>query len=110
MAFEESNMPVQTCAPTSYRIEVSGWDSDQNFFVEKTALEWSELRKVVLLRRCMDKGATIFVRLLSDFALDDSYPLAYEILQVNYQHETRIYHIVLAQLHPLAQVEADAAR
>jgi hypothetical protein len=26
----------------SYRLEVSGWDAKENFFVEKTSLDWRE--------------------------------------------------------------------
>ena len=27
---------------TSYSVEVSGWDNNEDFFVEKTELHWSE--------------------------------------------------------------------
>jgi len=27
---------------TSYSVEMSGWDNDEDFFVEKTDLHWSE--------------------------------------------------------------------
>ena len=45
----------------TYRVEVSGWDSNQEFFVEKAELEWSEeAGKVVCLTRPVTAGALLF--------------------------------------------------
>src|SRR5882762_6999803 len=63
----------------TYRVEVSGWDSSQSFFVEKTELEWNEeTSKQISLRRQLRPGTIIFVRLLQPTATDRSSPVAYE--------------------------------
>lgn len=61
-----------------YPVEVSGWDSTQSFFVEKSDLEWNEeTGKHVLLSRAVREGSILFVRLLQPIARDRSYPVAY---------------------------------
>jgi hypothetical protein len=62
-----------------YRVEVSGWDSQQSFFVEKSDLEWSEeTAKSVALSHMLGEDARIFVRLLQHTAPDRSDAVAYE--------------------------------
>lgn len=36
------NLSFRQPAIDSYRVEVSGWDISQSFFVEKPELEWNE--------------------------------------------------------------------
>jgi hypothetical protein len=49
----------------TYRLEVSGWDAKENFFVEKTWLDWRELEgKTVALRATVRLDGVLFVRLL----------------------------------------------
>jgi hypothetical protein len=49
----------------SCRVEISGWDSNENFFVEKTLLSWEEKGSVyVLLRTALNQGSMVFVRML----------------------------------------------
>lgn len=62
-----------------YRVEVSGWDRSQAFFVEKAELEWSEgCGKQVLLSHAIPDGAVIFLRLVPYFSVDRSDPVPYE--------------------------------
>jgi hypothetical protein len=62
----------------SYPVEVSGWDSDQSFFVEKSELEWNEeTGKYLALRHSLRPGAMIFLRLLQPAFPDRSLPVAY---------------------------------
>jgi hypothetical protein len=61
-----------------YQVEVSGWDSSQSFFVEKSDLEWNEESgKRVALSRPVREGSILFVRLLQPTAQERSYPVAY---------------------------------
>jgi hypothetical protein len=61
-----------------YRVEVSGWDDQQDYFVEKSELEWSEDRgKQVTLTRKVRAGAMVFVRLLQSPSPDRSQAVAY---------------------------------
>lgn len=44
-------MDFENCAQDTYNVEVSGWDAKENFFVEKTVLDWkSDDKKAILLR------------------------------------------------------------
>ncbi|MFZ0821548.1 MAG: hypothetical protein WAM91_15890 [Candidatus Acidiferrales bacterium] len=102
-------MLAETLAETSYRIEISGWDLDESFFVENTDLEWSESEKKVRLQHALRKGALVFVRLLGESKLASAYPLAYEVLDVKHQQQAGAYEILLAQMHPRTYSELEAA-
>jgi hypothetical protein len=70
----------QTVASGLYFVEVSGWDIDEVFFVEKSAIEWDEDdEKRVKLRRPLRKGSLIFIRLTQTSAGPRAYPIAYEV-------------------------------
>jgi len=61
-----------------YRVEVSGWDSSLEFFVEKSELAWSEeTGNQVALTHAIRKGTMIFVRLLRSTSEDRPSPVAY---------------------------------
>jgi hypothetical protein len=67
----------------SYRVEVSGWDATDAFFVEKTMLDWSGgEEKEISLRSPMREGAVAFVRLLQQSGKLDSFPIAYRAASV----------------------------
>jgi hypothetical protein len=64
----------------SHRVEISGWDMDELFFVENADLEWREdADKRIKLRRPLRKGTIIFVRQLHSSTPKRVYPLAYEV-------------------------------
>jgi hypothetical protein len=69
---------VQFSPASVYAVEVSGWDRDQEFFVEKCELEWSEeAGKQVALKRNLRDNTILFVRLLESWEQDRSYPVVY---------------------------------
>jgi hypothetical protein len=71
---------VRFPGPTSYRVEVSGWDSSQNFFVEKSDLEWSEdAGKHLLLSHSLRDRALLFVRLIHTTSIEASHPVPYQV-------------------------------
>jgi hypothetical protein len=71
-----------------YRVEVSGWDTTQAFFVEKSDLEWSEeTGKSVVLSHMLAEDAMIFVRLLQHTAPDRSDAVAYAADFVGRTHD-----------------------
>ena len=74
----------QSCvAPTVYRVEVSGWDTAQSFFVEKADLEWScGSQKRLTLRREVRQDAILFVRLFQPVSPDRSDPVPYAVERV----------------------------
>jgi hypothetical protein len=58
-----------------YRVEVSGWDTNDAFFVEKSDLEWSEEtgNRVVLCNAVLD-GEVVFLRLLPSLGAEQPQP------------------------------------
>ena len=62
-----------------YRVEVSGWDKSQTFFVEKSELEWTEESgKYVTLSSAVPDGSVVFLRLIQPLSTDRSQPVPYE--------------------------------
>jgi hypothetical protein len=62
-----------------YRVEVSGWDKHQAFFVEKSDLEWGEESgKQVTLSHAVPDGSVVFLRLVPCLSAEQSHPVAYE--------------------------------
>jgi hypothetical protein len=63
----------------TYRVEVSGWDKNQAFFVEKSDLEWNhDSGKLVVLCNAVPDRALVFLRLLQSISPDRSHPVPYE--------------------------------
>ena len=66
-------------AVMTYRVEVSGWDSQQNFFVTKAELQWyDDNGKQIVLSRSVSNRSILFVRLLHATDLDRALPVPYE--------------------------------
>jgi hypothetical protein len=71
--------PAHHHVTTHYRVEISGWDKNQAFFVEKSELAWSEQSgKQVALHSAIPDGAIIFLKLLQPLRMDRAHPVAYE--------------------------------
>lgn len=63
-----------------YRVEVSGWDENQAFFVEKSDLAWDDFAgKHISLQRMLPDGAMVFIRMLQPQGLDQSPPIVYKV-------------------------------
>src|SRR5271154_6717834 len=61
-----------------YPVEISGWDGNEEFFVERCELEWSEdFGKRIALKRNLNHRAVLLVRLLQTYDSDRSYPVVY---------------------------------
>ena len=85
----------------NYRIEVSGWDLGDVFFVEKTDLIWTESgEKKLLLRRALPEGAVIFVRLIAPETPYSSVPVAYLVENVQPMNSTGLCEMRILLLHP----------
>jgi len=64
----------------TFRVEVSGWDENQTYFVEKSDLAWDEFTgKQISLQRILPDGAFVFVRPLQPTALCPPPPAAYRV-------------------------------
>lgn len=85
----------------SYRVEVSGWDSGENFFVEKTLLSWQENgSKKVLLRTPLSEGTLVFVRLTNDSQGGPGIPVTYQVERVGRSASEQGREVQLERLHP----------
>jgi len=77
------------------RVEVSGWDEDEIFFVEKSELSWDDFAgKHISLKHMLAEGALVFIRTLQPTAPERSFPIAYEAefigCDVHGAHEFRL--------------------
>lgn len=96
-------MPTTTQDPTTttYRIEVSGWDKNDSFFVESADLEWSEESgKRVRMLHDVRNGAVVFVRLVQGPIPANSYPVPYQVEAVQTSSNGSAREFRLIQLHP----------
>lgn len=95
----------------SYRVEVSGWDLGENFFVEKTLLSWQENgSKKVLLRTPLCEGTLVFVRLANDSQGGPGMPVTYQVERVGRTASEHGREVQLERLHPkLAEAKATSA-
>ena len=96
-------MPITLQYPsvTSYRIEVSGWDNDDHFFVESTDLEWGEeAGKRINTSHDLRDGAVIFVRLLQNPIPGTNYPIAYRVERMESRGRPERNEFRLIQLRP----------
>ena len=73
-------MDVLYKSPGGYRIEVSGWGLDNNFFTESTDLLWTPNGdKKLKLHRALGEGSVVFVRLLDLESSNNSVPVPYRV-------------------------------
>ena len=84
-----------------YRVEVSGWDAAENFFVEKTMLCWSrDTTREVSLRSPVREGCIVFVRLLQRSVHSDTIPVAYRVAELAAKDGNGCAIARLVQLYP----------
>jgi len=103
-------MSAPAMTATSYRVETSGWDLDENFFVEKTNLDWTEDEKTIHLQHPIRAGTVIFVRLMGIDDPENAIPVAYQAASVAYRMHEHCYDVSLMQLLPRMQISALAKR
>lgn len=104
-------MLQQFTPSTSYRIEISGWDVEQNFFVEKTNLDWSEEQgKKVQLHHPLRNGAVVFIRLIAPTASGHSFPVAYQIENLGPARSAGVWEVRLMPLRPRCRTNGNGKR
>jgi hypothetical protein len=78
-----TNGPAAERRVNSYRVEVSGWDAKENFFVEKTSLDWREREgKTVALHVTVRLDSVLFVRLLRPLGGGADFPVPHRAVTV----------------------------
>jgi hypothetical protein len=72
-------MGVQAVEPSVYPIEISGWNVEGEFFVERAELRWNDTgEKRISLRESVRDGAIVFVRLMIQKSDNAAFPIAYQ--------------------------------
>jgi hypothetical protein len=85
----------------SYRVEVSGWDASESFFVEKTMLDWGrDEKKEIRLHSVLREGSVVFVRLLQTLTSGNNFPVAYQAQRIGPRDPEGHSPVHLAQLRP----------
>jgi hypothetical protein len=75
MIVSEALTQVECC-----RVEVSGWDKSQGFFVEKSDLPWDDVAgRYISLQSMLPDGALVFIRTLQAEGLGKSAPVVYKV-------------------------------
>jgi len=86
---------------SGYSVEVSGWDEQDDFFVERTVLDLGLCdEKEVSLRYPLREGAVVFVRALQPFEDSDRCPVACRVTHVSDEGTEGKARIQLEQLRP----------
>ncbi len=99
-------MSLQFPEENQYPVEVSGWDSAENFFVEKTMLHWDEAEgKTVLLRSPLHEGAVVFLRLSHPTTTTNNFPIAYQAKRIDAPDNRGLARVFLVQLRPRREAE-----
>ncbi|HEY0701298.1 MAG TPA: hypothetical protein VGD60_00885 [Candidatus Acidoferrales bacterium] len=93
-----------------YRVEVSGWDANESFFVEKSTLLWTEsLGKRLALKALVRIGSVLFVRLIKPLGGGNGLPVAYRAVEYGAANRGTQGMVTVEQLQPrLAFVETSA--
>ena len=102
---------LATHCEKSYRVEVSGWDARENFFVEKTSLDWKEAEgKKVELHTAVRVDSVLFIRLLRPLGGGAGIPVPYRAVSVEDKGADAPSTIVgLEQLQPRAAFRESVA-
>lgn len=96
-------MDLPTASSNRYLVEVSGWDASENFFVEKTVLEWGDaLHREITLRSGVHEGCVLFVQLLQTHGMRDTFPIAHRASKIVGKEPNGRIRVCLTQLHPRA--------
>ena len=94
-------MDLKAEAPYRYRVEVSGWDASESFFVETAMLDWSgDETEAITLRRALREGCIVFLRLLHPVDGASRLPIACRVVKVARKDASGGTVVRLVQLHP----------
>lgn len=80
--------------------EISGWDAEENFFVEKTVLqEHCEGNKAGLHAR-LRVGSLVFIRVPDDASMDRTVPVTYQVSGFTSTARNGAREVYLTRLRP----------
>jgi hypothetical protein len=82
------------------RVEVSGWDAEERFFVEKALLETThEGEQFVHLQHPLRAGSMVFLRMIDSRITFPASPIAYQVKQVSATEKEGVSRLRLLKLH-----------
>jgi hypothetical protein len=94
-------MASQALLSTNLTVEVSGWDDDRHFFVEKSELEWGPAgRRTVLLRCPLHIGSMVFVRSRASSSPHRGYPIAHRAESIEPTRGPGAFRVRLVESEP----------
>jgi hypothetical protein len=86
--------------PLNVRVEVSGWNQNQDFFVETTGLDVADAKPILRLRTPVRPGMLLFVRTLTPAALRREFPMPCRVEAVVRVCTDGTRQVVIEGLHP----------
>lgn len=100
------NYEFPEVATNQFRVEVSGWDCNEVFFVEKTLLDWEPNQpREITLASTLRPGSMVFVRLIQNTAATMPFPIAYQVIDVRDENASGRSRAKLQQLRSRADFE-----
>ena len=82
-------------------VEISGWDTEENFFVEKAYLQnCADGRKHVSIRSRLRPGSLVFLRISDELSPERSIPVAYEVSKMTEPVPNKLADVELVRRHP----------
>ncbi|MGC1105353.1 MAG: hypothetical protein WA876_02345 [Candidatus Acidiferrales bacterium] len=82
-------------------VEISGWDTEENFFVEKAILHGrDDGNSKVGLQAQLRVGLLVFVRLSEEASMDRAVPVAYQVSGIDGSVYNDVREVRLSRLRP----------
>lgn len=95
---------------SDYRVEVSGWDVAESFFVEKVTLELTQAgERVVHLKHPLRTGLIVFLRLIESRIEFPVLPVAYQVIGVAPGERDGVNRVSLKKLRRHRTVESETS-
>jgi hypothetical protein len=90
-------------------VEVSGWDTDRHFFVEKTSLYMDRSGdRTVILRNQLRTGLLVFIRLTTTTFAGKTYPRVYRVELAELPDHAGFSKVCLTPSQPRHELSEDA--
>lgn len=97
-------MNGQKMTAQEHKVEISGWDTNENFFVESASLGWEEGdENTIRLHNPVRPGSMIFLRVLEPCEQPVPFPVAFRVRRVSAKMEGHAYEALLRRLWPRPQ-------
>ena len=90
---------------SAMRVEISGWDLSEQFFVERGILRSEEEveQKKLTIHRQVRVGGLVFLRLLDNTQPGMAFPVAYRVRELRPEESPGAFEIYLRQMWPRAE-------